>query len=1066
MDSSPPPPGSVQEPTPLSDAEKIRLKRLAKLQQGNTNTSSETSQPTASSSKTVPTRPNSLPKTPTQEKPASPIKKPSTPVNQELPEKTPPKITPPTKSFEDWQNDIISRVLQITLDKSTAEKSENRLIYLDSVVKTLMEENPGMVSFKLSKSVLDSALFARLSIDPNQMSDGDQPPQIPLFDYLLDSWKRASEIKRSIRASKTLEQSVINERVGVIDTLKELIINYVQYVLLYPDDLPQIRNSVELGPNQFVSRLLAEFDSSEGLPLDFIKELVNKVDDEGFDKLFAPALLGYSAQIRTKNILGMDYLLPLNSLVTLSEIKPLADKITKLRNWNSPNSTARIFEVGSLLGPFCKFSVFPTDEPKIAESYFANPHTRRQADIDSAMTSLRGAIRGVQQSVFKIFNNIVRSSPSAREAVLSYFAEAIKLNERRAQMQVDPFQVGSDGFLMNLTSVLLYFADPIMDMRNPKIDRIDVNYFCKSNRIDISRETKIKATQQEADTYFSSVDESASAPNFISEIFFLTIAMHHYGPLHSYEVYNNFIRDILELQKQYDRMRADQPNWAGTPMAARNEELLAHCKTQLEKYASHRIAYETQLLDQVYLDHSLKFYNLVMNWMLRIVDPTGKHPEKQIQLPLPPTPPETFAMLPEYIFEDVAEIFLFVAKYIPRAAAVSRDDLIVFIITFLKSSSYIKKPYLKAKLVEILFYFTFRSNDREVGMVTAMNSHPLALNHLLSALMSFYVEVEQTGAHTQFYDKFNIRYNISQIFKAIWGNHVHKEKLREESRNIDSFVRFANLLMNDVTFLLDESLRKLAEIHSIQTEMDNKDEWESQTQQYRQERENTLRSDERSATSYISLGNETVEMLVHMTSEVADPFLTPQMVERLAAMLDYNLKSLVGPKCTELKVRNPETYSFKPKELLSQLVKIYLNLCKRKEFVYAVARDKRSYDKKYFSKAASILSNKGLFSQKNVSELEKFVNEVEETIKSENEDEEELGEVPDEFLDPVLYTIMEDPVILPGSRTTVDRSTIITHLLSDTTDPFNRMPLKIEDVIPNTELKERIEKFRQEKRRK
>ncbi|CAG8536201.1 5268_t:CDS:10 [Dentiscutata heterogama] len=1001
MDSSPPPPGSVQEPTPLSDAEKIRLKRLAKLQQGNSNNSGESSQPTASSSKTVSARTNILPKTPTQEKPASPIKRYSLPVNQELPEKTPPKISPPIKSFEDWQNDTITRILQITLDKSMAEKNGNRLIYLDSVVKTLMEENPGTDSFKLSKSTIDSALFARLSIDPNQMSDSDQPPQIPLFDYLLDSWKRASEIKRSTRASKTLEQSVINERVDVIDHLKELIINYVQYVLLYPNDLPQVRNSIELGPNQFISRLIAEFDSPEGLPLDFIKELINKIDDEGFEK------------------------------------------ITKLRNWNSPNTNARIFEVGSFLGPFCKFSAFPTDEPKIAESYFANPQTRRQADIDSAMTSLRGAIRGVQQSVFKIFNNIVRSSPSARESALSYFAEVIKLNERRAQMQVDPFQVGSDGFLMNLTSILLHFADPIMDLRNPKIDRIDVDYFRKSNRIDISRETKIKATQQEADAYFSKIDESASAPNFISEIFFLTIAMHHYGPLHSYEVFNNFIRDIVELQKQYDRMRADQPNWAGTPMAARNEELLTHCKTQLEKYQSHRIAYETQLLDQVYLDHSLKFYNLVMNWMLRIVDPTGKHPEKRIQymLPLPPTPPDAFTMLPEFIFEDVTEIFLFVAKYIPRAAAVSRDDLIVFIITFLKSSSYIKKPYLKAKLIEILFYFTFRSNDREVGMVPLLNSHPLALNHLLPALMSFYVEVEQTGAHTQFYDKFNIRYNISQIFKAMWVNHLHKEKLKEESR-----------------------LRKLAEIHSIQTEMDNKDEWESQTQQYRQERESTLRSDERSATSYMSLGNETVEMLVFMTSEVADPFLTPQMVDRLAAMLDYNLKSLVGPKCTELKVRNPETYSFKPKELLSQLVNIYLNLCKHKEFVHAVAIDQRSYDKKYFSKAVSILLKWGLISEKNVSELEKFVNEVEETIKSEGEDE--LGEIPEEFLDPVLCTIMEDPVILPGSRVTVDRSTIKTHLLSDTTDPFNRMPLNIEDVIPNTELKERIEKFLQEKRQK
>ena len=43
---------------------------------------------------------------------------------------------------------------------------------------------------------------------------------------------------------------------------------------------------------------------------------------------------------------------------------------------------------------------------------------------------------------------------------------------------------------------------------------------------------------------------------------------------------------------------------------------------------------------------------------------------------------------------------------------------------------------------------------------------------------------------------------------------------------------------------------------------------------------------------------------------------------------------------------------------------------------------------------------------------------------------------------------MEDPVILLTSKTTVDRSTIRTHLLSDQTDPFNRMPLSMDDVIP------------------
>ena len=49
--------------------------------------------------------------------------------------------------------------------------------------------------------------------------------------------------------------------------------------------------------------------------------------------------------------------------------------------------------------------------------------------------------------------------------------------------------------------------------------------------------------------------------------------------------------------------------------------------------------------------------------------------------------------------------------------------------------------------------------------------------------------------------------------------------------------------------------------------------------------------------------------------------------------------------------------------------------------------------------------------------------------------------------DPLLYTLMEDPVILPTSQISIDRSTIKSHLLSDTTDPFNRMPLKISDVV-------------------
>ena len=47
-----------------------------------------------------------------------------------------------------------------------------------------------------------------------------------------------------------------------------------------------------------------------------------------------------------------------------------------------------------------------------------------------------------------------------------------------------------------------------------------------------------------------------------------------------------------------------------------------------------------------------------------------------------------------------------------------------------------------------------------------------------------------------------------------------------------------------------------------------------------------------------------------------------------------------------------------------------------------------------------------------------------------------------------MCTLMRDPVTLPSSRTVVDRSTIKSHLLSDAKDPFNRVPLSIEDVTP------------------
>jgi ubiquitin conjugation factor E4 B len=82
-----------------------------------------------------------------------------------------------------------------------------------------------------------------------------------------------------------------------------------------------------------------------------------------------------------------------------------------------------------------------------------------------------------------------------------------------------------------------------------------------------------------------------------------------------------------------------------------------------------------------------------------------------------------------------------------------------------------------------------------------------------------------------------------------------------------------------------------------------------------------------------------------------------------------------------------------------------------------------------------------------------------------------------------MCTLMRDPVMLPASKVIVDLSSIKGHLLSDPTDPFSRMPLNVEDVVPRTfasckstavtltypiepELKARIDAFIAEKKAK
>jgi hypothetical protein len=69
------------------------------------------------------------------------------------------------------------------------------------------------------------------------------------------------------------------------------------------------------------------------------------------------------------------------------------------------------------------------------------------------------------------------------------------------------------------------------------------------------------------------------------------------------------------------------------------------------------------------------------------------------------------------------------------------------------------------------------------------------------------------------------------------------------------------------------------------------------------------------------------------------------------------------------------------------------------------------------------------------------------------------NDAPEEFYCMISCELMKEPVLLPTSGKICDRSTMKRILLNDEHDPFNRSPLKLEELQDDFTLKARIEKW-------
>jgi ubiquitin conjugation factor E4 B len=1046
---------------PISDADKIRNKRLAKLSQPQSQDNS-----TTGSAQTAPEQSNSAPESkdsasaisisiapepshataddhsiggPQVNGGVSRIRitpKPAlesvqvTPQKRDLAGRTePPRSTSRAgESIEQFEDRTLRNIFRLSLDPNVLHDIHgHKLHYLDGLHQEIQDGEDGK-EIRMRIDLLEQGIMEAGS----QTLGGRSTP----IDYLFGCWKRVSRLSKGFK-----DRGPDNQKWVIVREARRLCMSWCVFAIT----MPKIFGKEYDGTKRLAEHLLLDPEDDRGVCHDFLAEAVSRFEeDESIKPAIVAAVEELSHQLAKKSM-DSDYRSYTSALRNLIRYKPIAIAITNSSMFCDTTIPAAQLELDTLLGPYFQISPLQAD---VTMQYFSSPKTIDPARVRASQQSLQLTLRTHQQELFDIANTLIRVSPEARERVLDWFALIVNSNHKRRAMRIDKSTVSSDGFMINVSACLNQLCEPFMDASFSKIDRVDIDYFRRSPRVDVKDETKINADEETANAFYAQHVEGKN--NFISEIFFLAVAANHYGSEAARTMLKEMEKDLKHMQKQVDQFETERHKYVNNhAQLQRFDEALKKYKDQIDKGLSYKFSVQGVLMDELAQTRSMQFQRFVTVWMLRLVSAHGKFPKEKLDLPLPEHEPEQVKCLPEYFLDDIAGNFSFIMSNLPQiVSSTQSDELIMLCITFLRNSEYIRNPYLKASLVTILFRgtWTWRPGGRGI-LADQYNGMPFAMEHMLHSLMKFFIEAEFMGGHGQFFDKFNVRFEIFQIIKCIWPNSVYREKLfREAKTNMDFFVRFVNLLLNDVTFVLDESFTSFLKIYELQKEL-APDSGITLDQTQRQEKEEELAQTQGKAKSYMQLTNETVGMLKLFTEALADAFTMPEVVQRLADMLDYNLDAMVGPKSSNLKVDNLQEYNFNPKALLGEIIDVYINLRAKENFILAVARDGRSYKPANFDKASTIMNKfKEIKAPEEIAKWEQLKKKFAVAKAEDEAAEADLGEIPDEFLDPLMFTLMEDPVILPTSKNIIDRSTIRSHLLSDPHDPFNRVALKIEDV--------------------
>ncbi|XP_024911117.1 ubiquitin conjugation factor E4 A isoform X2 [Cynoglossus semilaevis] len=949
-------------------------------------------------------------------------------------------------------NHMIQRIFLITLDNSDPSlRGDNgippRCVYLEEMAADLDGQD------WLDMDNIEQALFNRLLLlEPgnhliymtscsavNLSADRDAGEKCAV-PYLFDCYQRAKEEVKKV-PEKLLSFAV---------HCKNLTVSNTRTVLLTPE-IYVSQNIYE----QLVDLFRDGFSGAQPEELvEFVEEVIAGIISDQEVRTFEEMFSSISAIIKTLQ---------------------RSEDTEVLMEYTQPKDPANGLQYQkSLLGSVLNISCL-LKTPGIVEGhgYFLNPSRSSAQETKVQEANIHQFMGQFHDKLHQILRNLLQRSAETRHLLLSWLGNCLQANAGRAKIWANQmpeifFQMyASDAFFLNLEAALLKLCQPFCRPRSPKLLTFNPTYCgLKDLSEDERRNRSVHAKGLDKETCLIPVPpqqpvEFAQSYSLLTENLVLTQLTLHLG-------FHRLHEQMVKMNQSLHRLQVtwQEAQRSNSPMS---EQLLEQFERLMIVYLSTKAATTQPAVLQCCLN--LQASTAAVLVQLGLGNQGPEH--VALSFPLPSLQNTVLCYIPEFFAENLGDFFIFLRRFaddVLETSAESLEQILDFITVFMGNVERMKNPHLRAKLAEVL-----EAVMPHMEPVAAGAAQPIMFQRervfcsytyaprLAEALIAVFVDIEFTGDPHQFEQKFNYRRPMYPILKYMWDKDNYRESIKHlanyasenlEAMNPPLFLRFLNLLMNDAIFLLDEAIQYLSKIKILQLERD-RGEWDSLAPDARREKESSLQMFGQLGRFHNIMSNETIGTLAFLTSEIKGIFVHPFLAERIISMLNYFLQHLVGPKMGALKVKDFSEFDFKPQQLVSDICTIYLNLGDEDNFCATVPKDGRSYSPTLFSQTVRVLKKINKPGDMIVA-FALLADKIKSHADRQQQEEETYADAPDEFLDPIMSTLMLDPVLLPSSNVTVDRSTIARHLLSDQTDPFNRSPLTMDQIRPNEELKQQI----------